>query len=221
MYDAVRPVFTITVLEDEFALGGAMLSRIATLVEEACKNPANPWGYGIWTHHITRVVDVVRRLAPRFGADVEIVELAAVLHDYASLIDPALYAEHHLHGPLEAEKILREMEYPPGRTRAVMECIRAHRGSVPSERTTPEAECLASADAITHIEQAPSLLYLAFVQHRMGIDEGTAWVRAKLERSWTKISPRIRETVRERYAAAMAVLTPPGPSVEPPPRSPT
>ncbi len=195
----------------------AMLNRIARLVEEACSKPANLWGYGIWTHHITRVVEVARRLAPHFRADVEIVEIAALLHDYASLTDPALYPEHHLHSPLDAERILRSMDYPAERTRAVMDCIRAHRGSVPGARTSPEAECLASADAITHIEQVPSLLYLAFVQHRMGIDDGTAWVRAKLQRSWAKISPEIRETVRERYAAAIAVLTPPERSTETPP----
>ena len=192
----------------------AMLSRIARLVEEACSKPANQFGHGIWTHHITRVVEVARSLAPFFRADVEIVEIAALLHDYASVTDPALYPEHHLHSPLEAEKILRSMDYPTERTRAVMDCIRAHRGSVLGGHMSPEAECLASADAITHIEQVPSLLYLAFVQHRMGIDDGTAWVRAKLQRSWAKISPKLREVVRERYEAAITVLTPPERSTE-------
>lgn len=196
------------------ALEDAMLSRLAKIVEEACKKPTNVWGYGIWTHHITRVAETAHRLAPHFHADAEIVEIAALLHDYASLTDPALYPEHHLHSPIEAEKILRSLDYPAERTHAVMDCIGAHRGSVPSARTSPEAECLASADAITHIEEVPSLLYLAFVQHRMGIDDGTAWVKAKLQRSWAKISPSLREAVRERYEAASAVLTPPERSTE-------
>ncbi len=86
-------------------------------------------------------------------------------------------------------------------------CIAAHRGSVPSERSSPEAECLANADAVTHLEQVPSLLHLAFVQHGMGIDEGTRWVKAKLERSWKKLSPQVQAMMRDKYEAALKTLT--------------
>lgn len=46
-----------------------MLRRIAKLVEEARERPTNRWGKGMWTHHITRVVDVAagERLARMGG----------------------------------------------------------------------------------------------------------------------------------------------------------
>ncbi len=184
-----------------------MLEEIERLVEAACAAESNIFGYGIWTHHITQVAHNGKRLAPLFEADAEIVEIAALLHDYASVKDEALYAEHHIHGPIEAEKILTRLGYPPERIEAVKHAIAAHRASVRVERRSPEAVCLANADAMTHIEQVPSLMHLVFVQHGMGIDEGAAWVRAKLQRSWAKLHPDVQALVRDKYEAALKTLT--------------
>ena len=183
-----------------------MITEIAEIVEEACASETNVFGYGIWTHHVTQVAKNGKCLAKLFDADPEIVEIAALLHDYASIKDQALYQDHHVHGPMEAEKLLRRFGYPQERIEAVKECIAAHRGSVSRDRRNPEAECLANADAMAHIEQVPFLLELAFAQHGMGIDEGTRWVRAKLERSWNKLSPQVQEMMQEKYQAALITL---------------
>lgn len=184
-----------------------MITEIAGIVEEACAKESNIFGYGIWTHHIMQVAKNGKRLAEMFGADPEIVEIAALLHDYASIKDEALYKDHHIHSSTEAEKLLRRFGYPQERIEAVKECIAAHRGSVPRERRSTEAECLANADAMAHIEQVPALLELAFVQQGMGIDEGAGWVRGKLERSWNKLNPQMQERMREKYEAAAMTLT--------------
>jgi uncharacterized protein len=184
-----------------------LIQEIETIVEQACAADTNIFGYGIWTHHITRVAENAKVLAPLFEADPEIVEIAALLHDYASVKDRNLYREHHIHGPVEAEKILGRLGYPDKKTEAVKHAIAAHRASIRVERRTPEAECLANADAMTHIQNAPSLLYLSWVQHDMGIEEGTAWVLAKLERSWGKLKPEVQEMVAIDYAAARRILS--------------
>ncbi len=59
---------------------------------------------------------------------------------------------------------------------------------------------------MAHIDQIPSLLYLAFVQHKMSIDEGIAWVTEKLERSWKKLCPFAKEIIEEKYVAAKTLL---------------
>lgn len=184
-----------------------MIEDIERLVEAACAAERNIFGYGIWTHHITEVARNGKRLAPLFDADAEVVEIAALLHDYASVKDEALYAEHHIHGPIEAEQILTRLGCPAARIEAVKHAIAAHRASVRVARRSPEAVCLANADAMTHIEQVPSLLHLVFVQHGMGIDEGAAWVSAKLQRSWNKLHPEVQTLVRDKYEAALKTLT--------------
>jgi uncharacterized protein len=187
-----------------------MTQRKATIkdfVEQACAAETNMFGDGIWSHHITEVVRNSRELAPRFSANVEVVELAALLHDYASIKDEAMYAEHHIHGAHEAETILTQLEYSDETIDAVKRCILTHRASAGDDPKTPEAKCLASADAMAHIQQVPSLLYGAYAAREMDIDAGTEWVRSKLERSWEKLAPEVRPLVRDEYEAAQTILS--------------
>ena len=183
-----------------------MIGDIRAIVERACAAETNIFGYGIWTHHITKVAENARRLAPLFGADPEVVEIAALLHDYASVKDEALYEDHHVHGPNEAGAILSELGCPEDKIAAVRHAIAAHRASVDVERRSAEARCLANADALAHIENVPSLLHLVYARWGRGIDEGAGWVRAKLRRSWGKLDPRVREMARDSYQAGLKVL---------------
>ena len=183
-----------------------MKDRIEQIVEQACAAVTNIFGYDIWTHHILPVIQNAKQLAPRFDADPEIVEFAALLHDYASIKDKALYADHHIHGPIEAEKLLKRFGYPKEKTEAVKDAIATHRASVTFEHRSAEGACLANADAMSHIEQVPSLLYLAYIHHSMGIDEGRLWVKAKLQRSWQKLREDVQDILRDTYEAALKVL---------------
>ena len=181
-------------------------NRIGEIVEQACAADTNIFGYDIWTHHILPVIQNAKQLAPRFDADPEIVEFAALLHDYASIKDKALYQDHHIHGPIEAEKLLKRFGYPEEKTEAVKDAIATHRASVRFEHRSAEGACLANADAMSHIEHVPSLLYLAYIHHGMGIDEGKIWVKTKLQRSWQKLREDIQDLIRDKYEAALKVL---------------
>ena len=183
-----------------------VIKEIEKIVEEACKAETNVFGYGIWTHHIAQVVKIGKKLAKQFNADPEIVEISALLHDYAGIKDHTLHKEHHIHGVIEAEKILKNLEYPEEKIEAVKHCIEKHRGSVKNDKRSPEAECLANADAIAHIENVSSLLYLAYAKFEMDIDEGIDWVRTKLERSWNKLNPDMKKIIKDKYEASVKIL---------------
>lgn len=183
-----------------------MIKHIEEIVEDACRKETNVFGYGIWSHHIVFVKKYGGFLAEKYGADKEVVEIAALLHDYASIKDYSLTKNHHLHSASEAEKLLKSLGYPEEKISAIKDCIMTHRASVSIKRKSVEAICLASADAMAHIDQIPSLLYLAFVQHKMSIDEGIAWVTEKLERSWKKLCPFAKEIIEEKYVAAKTLL---------------
>jgi uncharacterized protein len=184
-----------------------VIKEVQRIVEKACSRDTNVFGYGIWTHHILKVVMIGKKFTEQFGADPEIVEIAALLHDYAGIKDHSLHKEHHIRGAIEAEKILKDLNYPEQKIEAVKHCIKNHRGSVPGKRGTPEAECLASADAIAHIENVPSLFYLAYARFDMGIEDGEDWIRKKLNRTWKKINPEIKYLVEEKYKSAINTVT--------------
>ncbi|WP_424359860.1 HD domain-containing protein [Methanocella sp. MCL-LM] len=183
-----------------------MIPTISDIVEKACLQDANRFGYGIWKYHIVNVVAFAKELAAKTGADTEIVELAALLHDYASIKDFSQYEEHHIHGAREAEALLANLGYPEEKIRQVQYCIYCHRGSVPVEKATKEAICVADADSMSHFAAIPSLYYLAFQKKGMGVEEANAWITAKLARSWKKLSPQGKDAIKEEYEAFKLLL---------------
>lgn len=183
-----------------------LIKEINIIVEEACKKDTNIYGYSIWSNHIVNVVRYGKELAKLLGADEEIVEIAALLHDYAGIKDCSLSEEHHIYGAIEAEQILNQYNYPKEKIEQIKHCILSHRGSVKEKRLTLEAECIASADAMAHISGVPSLLYLTFTKKGMNIKEGSNWVAKKLERSWNKLCPEAKEIIRDYYNSAKMIL---------------
>lgn len=183
-----------------------IIDEIKKLVEEECKKDSNIFGDEIWSYHILSVVEFAKILAKRMNADHEIVEIAALLHDYAGIKYGDRYEAHHILGAEEAEKILKGFNYPQEKIEKIKHCIYAHRGSKSITRETVEAECVASADAMAHFDRIPSLLYFAFFRVGMNVDEGTKYVRRKLERSWSKLIPEAKEIVKDKYEASMLIL---------------
>jgi len=183
-----------------------LIQSISNIVEEQSKKDTNVFGYEGWTYHVTIVVKYAKLLAERLGADKEIVEISALLHDYASVKDSSMYKEHHIYGAIETERILKGFNYPEDRITRIKECIIQHRGSVTLEKTTKESICVASADAMAHIDQVPSLLHLAYCKREMEICEGAKWVSEKLERSWNKLCPEAKRIIKDKYECAKIIL---------------
>ncbi len=167
--------------------------------------PENKFGIGCY-YHIEAVVKNAIELADKFGADKEIVTIAAWLHDIASITNYNLYEMHHIYGAEIAENILEKFNYEQYKINLVKECIKNHRGSVNNKRLTLEEKCVADADAISHFDNIPSLLYLAYVKKNMEIEEGKNFVKNKLERSYQKLSDESKEYYLEKYKNSMELL---------------
>lgn len=174
-------------------------------VYRRCKQPTNKFGMGCY-YHIKSVAKNAELLAEKYGADKEVVIITAWLHDIASITDYSMYEEHHVYGATIAKEILNELNYEDEKTELVQKCVFNHRGSVNLEKLSKEELCVADADAISHFDSVPSLLYLAYVERKMNIEEGVQFVKSKLERSYNKLSDESKEFYREKYEHVMAVL---------------
>lgn len=177
-----------------------MIDKIRKIVQKECLKKDN-WS---WDYHIAPVVRYAKQLAKKLGADEEIVEISALLHDITRLKGDS--ENHHISGPIEAERILRELKYPQEKIDKIKHCIHAHRGGQNIKRETLEAECVASADGMAHFDNVPALLYTAFVRKQMDIEEGKNWVRNKLGRSWSKLIPEAKELVLPKYESVKILL---------------
>jgi len=183
-----------------------IVKEIAKTVEAACKQPANYFGYEIWSHHILPAAKYSKLMAKKLGANEEIVEIASLLHDYASVKDYKLYEDHHIHGAKLAEEILQKYNCPVGKIEQVKNCIPSHRGSKAAQKLTKEAICVRDGDSMAHFDSISALFYLAFFSHKMNLNEANEWLMQKLERSWNKLSPKAKKVIRDKYVASKILL---------------
>ena len=65
---------------------------------------------------------------------------------------------------------------------------------------------MAVADAISHYDTLPSLLYLAFVQRKLNIQDGVEFVKNKLDRSYNKMSKQSKEYYRLKREVVLSIL---------------
>ena len=101
-----------------------------------------------------------------------------------------------------------ELNYSEETIEKVKQCIINHRGSKQGEKASLEEKIVADADSMAHFDNIGSLFYLAFFSHEMGIDEGSDWLKGKLERSWDKLSlEESKDLIKLKYEAAMLLLS--------------
>ena len=183
-----------------------VITEVARIVEDACRQETNPFGYTAWSHHTVCVVKHAKMLAKMLHADVEVVEIAALLHDYASIYGKEYYKEHHIHGACMAEEILQRLGYPQKKIEIVKKCIISHRGSVLIKKDSPEQCCVSSADAMAHIEHAFSIFLSQCKRKGVAVDDCIAWLKAKIERSWIKLCPQAKDIMQDKYTSLKELL---------------
>lgn len=183
-----------------------LIKKLTKLIEDTCKKPSNIYGYGAWSQHIKKVIYFAKILAQKNNADKQIVEISAILHDYASVLDSKMYSKHEIFGAKLAQDLLQKDNYPQDKIDRVKNCILNHRGSKPRTKMTIEEICIADADAMAHFTSIGSLFYLCFNTHKLSIEESEKWILKKLERSYKKISPMAREIINPYYISAQKIL---------------
>lgn len=183
-----------------------IISKVSNIVRLACYKQTNVFGHNIWEYHILPVVKYSKILATKFNIDIECAILSGYLHDYASVLDKKYYPDHHIYGAEFAEKILLEEGYPSNKILLIKESILNHRGSLQNTAESLYITCLSSADAMAHISEVPSLLYLAYHENNKSVDEGRRWVLEKINRSWNKLCPEAKEVIYDKYQALQTIL---------------
>jgi uncharacterized protein len=114
--------------------------------------------------HTYAAVLLTRWLAPQVGADLDVVECAAWLHDVAKrLKDPHTKDTHAQDASARAEEILAGTDFPTMKIPAVRHAIEHHVGLKLEKRLEPlETACLWDCDKLSKIGAA-SLLHFACI----------------------------------------------------------
>lgn len=182
-----------------------MIKNIKEDIRKRCESPNNFFGVDIYAH-IESVAKNAIELAKLNNADVEVCEIAGWLHDIAAITEYSLYEHHHIYGANMAEEILKSYNYPKDKIALVKLCILNHRGSVPKEKITKEEICVADADAMSHLETIPSLLYMAFVKKNLNVKDGVEFVKNKIDRSYQKMSKDSQDYYKDKKDLVIKIL---------------
>ena len=175
-------------------------------VKNRCELSTNAYGIGAWDHHIKIVYELAKKYANEYGASIEIVALAALLHDIASVTDVSYTEEYHIIGAQIAEELLLKVNYPEEKIELIKKCILNHRGSRLIDKTSNEGVCVADCDAMAHFYSIPSLLSMVYREKNLSIDDGSKFVMDKLDRSYNKMSEKGKRLVKVQYDSAKNIL---------------
>ncbi len=99
--------------------------------------------------HVLRVVALAERIGRAEGADMEILQAAALLHDIARAEGDQRGEDHAALGAERVRELLRGQ--PPERVEAIVHAIAAHRFRLGAEPRTLEARVLFDADKLDAI----------------------------------------------------------------------
>lgn len=162
-----------------------------------------PDHFDYWEQHVQFVVKEALLLADRYGADKEIVELGALLHDIALISEAGLRKEHHLNGRQIADELLSQYGYPEDRKERVLGCVVHHQSSKYAENM--EELCVAGADILSHFDNIPMCFGAAFKYKKINTGSITEWMKY-FESDYNDLSQRTKQFFRPRYEAIMNVL---------------
>jgi putative nucleotidyltransferase with HDIG domain len=169
------------------------------------------WADWLYPNHVVPVTENAKRVAERVGADVELSQAAALLHDIADATMHRTNPDHEA----ESLKIARELMQKHGYTEdeialIVDDAIRYHSCHGGERPASKEGLVLATADSLAHL-QTDFYFFAAwgFGASGRSLEDLKAWALKKIDRDLnSKISfDEIREEARPDYEALKRLLS--------------
>ena len=161
--------------------------------------------YDFWENHIKFVVDEALELAQEFGADKEIVELGALLHDIALVSKVGTREDHHINGAKITEEILTNFNYSQSKMYRVMNCVLHHRSSKNAECV--EELCVCDADILAHFDNIPLMFDVSYKFHNFNsLQERTQWIIKSLEKDFNDLSGKTKGKFKIKYENILRVV---------------
>jgi len=186
-------------------MNNKIIKQVRDFVREECEKPTSKYGSEILDFHMAVVVKYAQTLAEKLDADVEIVTIAAWLHDIGSIFHGR--KDHHITGAKIAEEKLRELGYPSEKIELVKNCVLHHRGSTAFERGALEEKIVAEADTMAAFDSIGGLFKAAYIFENLHQDEAQKSVLKKLQNKYEKLHfAESKKMIEPKYKAAKLLL---------------
>ncbi len=182
------------------------ITRLAQkFIQIESSKSSSHYGYEPYVFHFVPMVKYALELARNLGADAEVVEIAAWLHDIGSI--KMGRENHHITGAKITKKFLMDNGYDTNKSSLVIRCIKNHRSSTKKPCRSLEEKIISDADAISNFENIAGIFKAAFIYEGKTQGEAAVSTRQKLQRKWRGLYlEQSKEIIKEKYEAAMLLL---------------
>lgn len=162
--------------------------------------------------HLVPVVDLTLQLCEEFGADRNIVEPAAYLHDIGRVKFGFLELfgiDHALSGYYYSRFKLSQLGYSKEEVEKISYAVLAHRGDKIYIPKSLEDTVVANGDTLSHFKEYQYLLAIQYSSNGKKLAKARDWVLWKLKHSYdTKLTlPGLKEGIEPMYERAKKELT--------------
>ncbi len=159
---------------------------VFTEVKSLYDQATTSMGMWMWQNHTQWVADKSKDLAEKYGADVEIVYCAALLHD---LGDSQYERGHEAFDSWSwdmGKELLKKAGYRRAERDAILEAVRTHSCHPGQLPTAIEGKVLATADAMWHLQTSffPTICYMNRPQNTHLYEQWQQWFNEKIERDF-------------------------------------
>lgn len=183
-----------------------VVEQIKTLIQQKSDEylANDPGKYDFWNEHLKYVYQEATALARKYGADLEIVQLGALLHDIAQ-IERGEKKDHEIYGKEIAKRILQECNYPKDRLERALGCVLHHRSSKNAKNV--EELCVADADILAHFDNIPMLFDTAYNLHKMvRLENVRKFMQESFKKDFDDLSERTKIEFEPRYQTICEVI---------------
>lgn len=159
-----------------------IFQEVDKLYREATTN----MGKWMWRNHTQWVAERSQKLAEKYGADVEKVYCAALLHDLGDAKYERGHADFETWSWEKGKEVLKNVGFRKHERDEILEAVRTHSchpGHLPA---TVEGKVLATADALWHLQTNffPVILYMHRPESTHTYEEWQDWFATKIERDF-------------------------------------
>ncbi|MBQ7491166.1 MAG: HD domain-containing protein [Clostridia bacterium] len=163
--------------------------------------------YNLYREHVRIVHQYVMLLSEGSGADREVLELSALLHDI-SMTDGSLdRSKHNEYSASIAEGLLRLQSCPEEKIQLVKKCVLNHSSKRAGYRTTKEEQILVDADGLSHFDMIHSIYSLAHNVMELNDADALLFIQDKLTRDYLEISEGLKYLIQDKYDRVMRAET--------------
>ncbi len=175
--------------------------RVAGLYQ-AKRPERDEWADWLWEYHVPVVAKYAHDVAVRVGANAQLAEAAAWLHDVADTVMERIDDRHEAHSLNMARQIMHEAGYSPDDiSMLVDDALPLHSCRDHKRPRSLEGKVLATADALAHLKTD----FYVYAAHALGeemtLEQLKNWTVKKTARDFNdKICfDDIREETRKDY----------------------